>query len=161
MNRRSSPHRKKCLFDVFVGLSPDQGITHLGPALVLDRRGVRYDHRSDQALSFGWGDYMLGSAKVFLFGGLGFARFFLFVADSRVCSFGPSANVWPVRTRAFVMIARFSASNRGRVLPNTVILQEHTKAATSGPSTFRGLTQAPVQTRRRCCQKKSHLEAGF
>jgi len=39
---------------------------------VLDRRGVRYEHRSDQALKFG---DLLGSAKVFLSGDW-FAPFF-------------------------------------------------------------------------------------
>ncbi len=31
----------------------DQATTHLWPALVLDRRGVGYEHRSDQTPKFG------------------------------------------------------------------------------------------------------------
>jgi hypothetical protein len=70
----------------------DQATTHLWPALVLDRRGVRHEHRSDQTPKFG---DLLGAllVKVFLLGDFGSLLFSFRCAASGVCSFWFGANV--------------------------------------------------------------------
>src|SRR5580704_13087873 len=90
----------------------DQATTHLWPALVLDRRGVRHEHRSDQTPKFG---DLLGALLERSFSWGISSLLFLFVVPTLEFALFGLEPTFAVRNASIFGIARFKLLSVGRV----------------------------------------------